>query len=430
MCRPSGKMRRCDSRYSCWWPRLVSPLRQRAGGTRLRTVADKVREVEAVVARGPFAPAWTSPREVPDTRLVPRRQVRHLHPLGPLLRARLRQRVVSAQHVPEGRQGRSSTTSPPTARNREFGYKDFIPQFKAEKFDAASGPSCSRTPAQATSIPVAEHHDGFPMYDSDLTEWSAAKMGPKRDVIGELADAFRAEGLDLRRLVPPRRALVVLRPGHDFDSDVRDRRSTAFYGPATNQRTSEDQSEPPDQAFLDDWLLRSCEIVDKYQPQVVYFDWWIASPCSSRTCSGSPPTTTTAAPSGARPSRSTSRRRAASFPDGTGVFDIERGQSAAIRPDFWQTYTGVSKNSWGYVTNHDYKSRSHRRRPDRHRQQERQAAAQHRPPARRHHPGSEAGDAPRDRRWLPSTAKRSTARGPGRSSAKGPPRSSPARSPT
>ncbi len=52
----------------------------------------------------------------------------------------------------------------------------------------------------------------------------------------------------------------------------------ALYGPASNQRTAESQPEPPDQAFLDDWLLRSCEIVDKYQPQVVYFDWWICQP--------------------------------------------------------------------------------------------------------------------------------------------------------
>ena len=44
-----------------------------------------------------------------------------------------------------------------------------------------------------------------------------------------------------------------------------------------------------------------------------------------------------------------------SFPQGSGVFDMERGQAADIRPDFWQTCTSVSKNSWGYVTNHQYK---------------------------------------------------------------------------
>ena len=41
-------------------------------------------------------------RPLPDAAMVPRRQVRHLHPLGRVLRARVRQRVVSAQHVPRG----------------------------------------------------------------------------------------------------------------------------------------------------------------------------------------------------------------------------------------------------------------------------------------------------------------------------------------
>jgi alpha-L-fucosidase len=45
-----------------------------------------------------------------------------------------------------------------------------------------------------------------------------------------------------------------------------------------------------------------------------------------------------------------------SFPDTAGVLDIERGQLAASRPLFWQTDTAVSKTSWGYVTNHDYKT--------------------------------------------------------------------------
>jgi len=44
-----------------------------------------------------------------------------------------------------------------------------------------------------------------------------------------------------------------------------------------------------------------------------------------------------------------------SFPQGSGVFDMERGQAADIRPTLWQTCTSVSKNSWGYITNHVYK---------------------------------------------------------------------------
>jgi alpha-L-fucosidase len=44
-----------------------------------------------------------------------------------------------------------------------------------------------------------------------------------------------------------------------------------------------------------------------------------------------------------------------SFPRGAGVFDMERGAAADIQPEFWQTCTSVSRNSWGYITNHVYK---------------------------------------------------------------------------
>ena len=63
-----------------------------------------------------------------------------------------------------------------------------------------------------------------------------------------------------------------------FDSDVRDPRYAAFYGPARDQKAAESQAAPPDQAFLDDWLLRTCDLVDRHRPQLVWFDWWIAQP--------------------------------------------------------------------------------------------------------------------------------------------------------
>jgi alpha-L-fucosidase len=44
------------------------------------------------------------------------------------------------------------------------------------------------------------------------------------------------------------------------------------------------------------------------------------------------------------------------FPEGSAVFDIERGQLTAIRPQFWQTDTAVAKNSWGYIKNLEYKT--------------------------------------------------------------------------
>jgi alpha-L-fucosidase len=238
----------------------------------------------------------------------------------------------------------------------QFGYKDLIAQFKAEEFDAARWAKLFKDAGVRYVIPVAEHHDGFPMYDSDVTEWSAAKQGPRRDVISQLAEALRAEGIVFGASSHRAEHWWFFDQGMYIDSDVRDEKNAALYGPAANQRMAENQSEPPDQAFLDDWLIRSCEIVDKYQPEVVYFDWWICQPVFQ------PYLKRFAAyyyNRGAEWNKEVAINfkewEGRSFPDGTGVFDIERGQSADIRPDFWQTCTSVSKNSWGYVTNHEYK---------------------------------------------------------------------------
>jgi alpha-L-fucosidase len=141
-----------------------------------------------------------------------------------------------------------------------------------------------------------------------------------------------------------------------IDSDVLDAKNSSLYGPASNKRVAETHAEMPDQQFLDDWLLRSCEIVDKYQPEVIYFDWWICQPVFQ-------PYLQKFAAYYYNRGKEWNKEVAIdfkewegrSFPDGTGVFDIERGRAAEIRPDFWQTCTSVSKNSWGYVENHEYK---------------------------------------------------------------------------
>src|ERR1700712_2647011 len=77
----------------------------------------------------------------------------------------------------------------------KFGYKDFIPLFKAEKFDPDDWADLFVKAGAKYVIPTAEHHDGFAMYDSKLTKWNAKNMGPKRDFIGELGTAVRKRGL-------------------------------------------------------------------------------------------------------------------------------------------------------------------------------------------------------------------------------------------
>lgn len=58
----------------------------------------------------------------------------------------------------------------------KFGYKDFIPQFKAEKFDPKEWAELFKEAGAKFVVPVAEHHDGFQMYASDLCRWNAAEI--------------------------------------------------------------------------------------------------------------------------------------------------------------------------------------------------------------------------------------------------------------
>ena len=320
------------------------------------TVADKVREVDAVVARGPFAPAWTSLEkfQAPDWYQDAKFGIfvhwglysvpafgnewypRNMYKKG---------EKAFEHHV---------KTFGPQSR---FGYKDFIPQFKAEKFDAAAWAALFKAAGAKYVVPVAEHHDGFPMYASDFTEWSAARMGPRRDVVGELATAVRAAGLTFGVSSHRVEHWWFFDQGKTFDSDVRDATFDAFYGPAVDQKTSEAGTTPPSQAFLDDWLARTAELVDKYQPQLIWFDWWIAQPAvQSHLQQFAAFYYNRGAAWGKGVAINYKKHGGESFPDTAGVLDIERGQLAAIRPLFWQTDTAVSKTSWGYVTNHDYKT--------------------------------------------------------------------------
>jgi len=237
----------------------------------------------------------------------------------------------------------------------QFGYKDFIPKFTAEKFDANRWAELFRKAGAKYVVPVAEHHDGFPMYDCSLTEWSAAKMGPQRDVVGELAAAVRKQGLHFGASTHRAEHWWFFSGGMTFDSDVKDPRYGGLYGPAKPRRLpGENQDAQPDKAYLDDWLARTSEIVEKYQPEVLWFDWWIEQPVFQ------PYLERFAAyyyNRGAQWKRGVAiNYKLKTFPERAAVLDIERGQLDAMRPLFWQTDTSVSEESWGYIKNDKFRT--------------------------------------------------------------------------
>jgi alpha-L-fucosidase len=166
----------------------------------------------------------------------------------------------------------------------KFGYKDFIPMFKAEKFDPAAWARVFKESGAKYVVPVFEHHDGFPMYDSALSDWTAVKMGPHRDLAGDLAKAIRAEGLHVGASSHRAENNFFFGMGRTFRSDVNDPKYAGLYGPA--HTWLENAGPTPlgndftytSSAWTQDWLALSAEIVQKYHPEVVFFDWWIGQP--------------------------------------------------------------------------------------------------------------------------------------------------------
>ena len=230
----------------------------------------------------------------------------------------------------------------------EFGYKDFIPQFTAADYDPAQWAQLFRQAGAQFVVPVAEHHDGFAMYDSGRSRWKATAMGPKRDVIGDLAEAARHQSLVFGTSSHRAEHWWFMNGGTKFPSDVLDPATADFYGPAQSEAMQ------PNDQFMIDWFLRTVEIIDLYQPQVLWFDWWIEQPAFEPWLRKIAAYYYNRAHTWAR--GVVIQYKYEAFRPGTAVFDIERGALAGIRPTVWQNDTSVSRNSWSWIEGHDYKS--------------------------------------------------------------------------
>ena len=247
---------------------------------------------------------------------------------------------------------------------KDFGYKDFIPMFKAEKFNAAEWVTLFKKAGMKYVMPVAEHHDGFAMYDTQFNRWNAKEMGPCRDVIGELKAECEKQGLEFCASSHRAEHYFFMNPGRLCESDVNDEKYSDFYGPAfyceefdpaiIHQTTADTYSTGASTEWLEDWLVRTCELIDKYQPSVLYFDWWIHNH------SFKPYLKKLAAYYYNRAEEwgkeVTINYKHEAFPPNVATFDVERGALTGISPIYWQTDTAIGKHSWGYRFDNDYKS--------------------------------------------------------------------------
>ncbi len=247
---------------------------------------------------------------------------------------------------------------------KTFGYKDFIPMFTGERFDPAGWVSLFKEAGAGFVMPVCEHHDGFAMYRTDFNRWNSVDMGPRRDVAGELKAECEKQGLTFCASTHRAEHYFFMNMGRSFDSDVNDPRYADFYGPAVlrpefaggrlHATTADTYSIGPDREWLEDWLVRTCELIDRYEPGVLYFDWWIHNkafkPYLKKLCAYY----YDRAEQWGREVTIDYKHEA--FPPTVATFDVERGALTDISPVPWQTDTAVGKRSWGYVRDNEYKS--------------------------------------------------------------------------
>lgn len=241
-------------------------------------------------------------------------------------------------------------------RHKEFGYKDFIPMFKAEDYSADDWSDLFQRAGAQYVVQVAEHHDGFQMYHSEISHWNACEMGPKRDVFGELKESCQRKGMQCGASTHRMEHWFFMGHGKEFDSDVTEPMQRGdFYWPAMPEADHYDifSTPAPSEEYLQDWLVRTCEIIDRYRPKILYFDWWIQhSSCKPYLKKLAAYYYNRAAEWGMEV---VINYKHDAFLFGTAVPDVERGQFAEVKPYCWQTDTAIALNSWCYTENNQFR---------------------------------------------------------------------------
>jgi len=234
----------------------------------------------------------------------------------------------------------------------EFGYKDFIPLFTAEKFDADEWADLFKKAGAQFAGPVAQHHDGFAMWDSDLTEWDARDMGPGRDILGELAKAVRDRDMRLVTSFHHAYHWKYYEPSYEIEnSDTRDPRYAGInriYPPV------HEADAPESEEFLDNWYARIVEVIDKYQPDYLWFDFGWREPGFEEYKKRFLAYYYNEAMKWGKEVVVT--YKGDHLPEGVAILDLERGQLDTLSSREWITDTSVGLKSWSYIDAPDYKT--------------------------------------------------------------------------
>ncbi|WP_321286243.1 alpha-L-fucosidase [uncultured Sunxiuqinia sp.] len=264
-----------------------------------------------------------------------------------------------------------------------FGFKDVINEWKAENWDPEELVALYKRAGAKYFMAMANHHDNLDLYNSTYQpNWNSTKLGPKKDIIGGWAKAAKGNGLPFGVSVHASHAWSWYEPsqrsdkkgpysGISYDGKMTkaDGESKWWEGLdpqelyAQNHPLSENSLDngmihrqwhwgngvvKPSEEYVEKFFNRTIELIDKYEPDVLYFDdsqlpFWPISDAGLRI----------AAHFYNKSIRDHGEVRAVingkildEDQRKAMVWDIERGQSNGIEPLPWQTDTCIG--GWHY----------------------------------------------------------------------------------
>lgn len=156
----------------------------------------------------------------------------------------------------------------------EFGYKDFIPMFKAEKWNPDRWAELFKEAGADFAGPVAVHHDGFCMWDTKYSKFNSMRMGPHRDVVGEILEAIRKHGMKTVTTFHYYTNWFFFNPGRKLcpkGVDVNNPEYSDLYGPVHEFKGMWHEI-PFSESFQKSWYNKVKEVIDKYQPDQLWFE--------------------------------------------------------------------------------------------------------------------------------------------------------------
>ena len=256
----------------------------------------------------------------------------------------------------------------------KVGFKDLCPKWKAVEWDPDHLMGLYKAAGARYFMSMGVHHDNFDLWNSRYTKWNAAKMGPHRDVVGEWKKAADRHGLRFcvsEHLWISYKWFAVSHgsdktgplAGVHYDGINPD--NADLYHDAACEKWANDND--PDQFGWNDigipdtwkhhWFLRIKDLVDNYQPDVLYTDG--ALPFEDYGYSQVANLyNLSASRHGGQTQAVYTSKRAEDCATGTCVLDFERGLANQIRPQTWQTDTCIG--DWHYkidlLEKHRYKS--------------------------------------------------------------------------